>query len=120
MADAIADGQGFSQGSVQENNRAFVRYEQRQVQGLLDGLRGQNPDQYDTLIKSVNRSLNGPQRYTDLNLGRILDGVRQELGGDIDFANIEHRVAIGDAVNDAIQADRNVTCTGSRLKRASC
>lgn len=119
MANAIASGQGFSGGTVAQNDAAFVRYEQGIVQGLLDGLKVTDPDTYANVVGQSNSTLNSSLGHSK-QFNKVLDSVRSDLGRDIDFANKSDRIAIGDALTSAIRSDQKVTCTGSRIKRSSC
>ncbi len=115
-------------GSRVMNDRAFVRREQGLVQIMLDGLRTVDPAAYQQVVEEVNTTLNlnAFQNATSTALGndiayrRILDQVRSTIGHDINFADLNDRIAIGDALTDAVRGDEKVTCTGSRIRRDQC
>ncbi len=120
MFNAIRNGQGFSSGSIAENDAAFVRYEQGLVQGFLDGLNATDPGAYAKLVEESNATLNRRFGKSD-QYNSVLDSARSSLGVEaLDFANQDHRVAIGDALTSAIRSNEKVTCTGSRIKRSGC
>lgn len=120
MFDAIRRGEGFSQASVAENDRAFVRYEQGLVQGYLDGLKATNIRAYNSLVKESNNTLNSAFGHSR-QYNQILSSAREALGvSRLDFSDMTHRVAIGDAATAAVRADQNNTCTGSSIERSGC
>ena len=101
----------------------IVRQEQNAVQGALDGLRASDPKSYESLISEVNGLLNG-EGYSglagsvyssDREYQGVLDGVREQLGGDIDFANQDHREAIGMALIEHVRDATSTCTTGSRI-----
>jgi hypothetical protein len=53
---------------------------------------------------------------TDETYNRILDGVRSDLGRDIDFSIQSDREAIGKAVVDYIREHGGCDIAGSRIK----
>lgn len=88
----------------QQNDKDFVRFEQNKVQGYLDNLRNSDKRAYNILIHESNIGLNAPiestySSYTDPIYMRAVEQARSNLGLDrLDFSNIQHRVAIGDAL----------------------
>jgi RHS repeat-associated protein len=96
----------------QQNDKEFVRFEQNKVQGHLDNLRNSNKGAYNILIHESNIGLNAPiestySSYTDPIYMGAVEQARSSLGVDrLDFANMEHRVAIGDALMDYLRTGR--------------
>ncbi|GAB4520091.1 MAG: hypothetical protein Tsb0010_04390 [Parvularculaceae bacterium] len=103
VADAIRSGHAFSGGSRAQNDAAFVRFEQGLVQAELDSL---DSDTRASVVGEINSLLNGDTAASrlgnalgaDRNFQSVLSQVREQVGGDIDFGNIDHRIAIGDAL----------------------
>ncbi len=103
----------------------IVRKEQKAVQTFLDKLNSSNPNSYKSLVGEFNSLLNpngmlekvaGSVFSTDSAYGRILDGVRSDLGRDIDFAKQSDREAIGNAVIKNVRETGGCDIAGSRLK----
>ena len=102
----------------------LVHYEQTAVQAGLDSFAQNNPEGYASAIGEINGLLNGgllertasSQFASDRSYMRVLDGVREDLGRDIDFANQSDREAIGNAL--VRDARRSGACdqTGTRIK----
>lgn len=104
---------------------AMVSYEQGLVQEALDAYAGNDPAGYDEVITEINSLLNAggvlramssiiesDRRYT-----AILDGVRADLGRNIDFSNQSDREAIGNALIKEVRSSGGCSETGSRIKR---
>lgn len=89
------------------------------VQGYLDGLAATNPDVRGQVVQQSNATLNSSLGHSDAFID-VLNTVRENLGRDIDFANLDDRIAIGDAMTDAVRENQRVVCTGSRIERSSC
>lgn len=120
-AAQIRAGQLFAGGtSIRSNDRAFVRFEQRQLQGHLDAL---SPSARSSIVGEINGLLNGGALeglgsalgLTDRNVRSAVSGVQESLGRDIDFGNYDDRVALGDALTSMARENRNL-CTGSRIR----
>lgn len=100
----------------------MVHLEQSLVQKSLDGLRSSDPSLYLMVIDQANQSLNptGAQAAaqgffsTDAAFAKIVDKVRNDLGGKIDFANQSHREAIGNALVTYIRETGGCDVTGGR------
>jgi RHS repeat-associated protein len=84
----------------------LVHYEQSIVQAGLNSFAQSNPEGYANSIAEINGLLNSggstraaaSQFPSDRSYMRVLDGVRGNLGRDIDFANQSDREAIGNAL----------------------
>ena len=100
-----------------------VHMEQTAVQGALNGIREQNPNSYTTLIKEVNGLLNssgalralGSAYPSDASYQRVLDGVRRDIGRNIDFSKQSDREAIGNALVGELRNSGACTRTGSLI-----
>lgn len=123
LAAQIKSGGLFQGMSVRAADRVFVRLEQRQLQGYIDGL---SPANRESIVGEINGLLNGGALeglagvagLTDRNVRSALDGVREDIGGDIDFGNYEHRVKLGDALTDMARKNNGNLCrtTGTRIR----
>jgi len=97
----------------------MVHFEQSAVQGYLDGM---GAGARDSFIADMNDFLNTD--HPGVRAGRALDpmvsdaikSVREQIGGDIDFGNQEHREMIGREVVGRVREERTCT-TGSRICR---
>jgi len=104
----------------------MVRFEQRLVQAALDHLRANDVERYNRVMAEWRASLNGvvPMAAlgrSDRTYANALQEAKEDLDVDeIDPTNEDHRVAIGDALTDAIRRNERVVCTGSRIARDSC
>lgn len=101
----------------------LVQNEQTIVQGGLDKLQGSDPTGYGNLINEANSLLN-PQGFTatlgslaptDSAFAQVLDAVRKDLGGTIDFANQSHREAIGNKLIEHIRQNGGGDVAGKRI-----
>jgi RHS repeat-associated protein len=107
-----------------ELDHSTVHREQTVVQGELDALKKTSLFLYNHVIADINRVLNpdsvmrflGSIAETDETYNRILDGVRSDLGRDIDFSIQSDREAIGKAVVDYIREHGGCDIAGSRIK----
>jgi len=113
--DTIRSG---SLGSGPAVDAKMVHFEQSIVQKSLDALQVSDPDRYAGVISSANKSLNGIS--PDRNYGNVVNGVRKDLGRDIDFSKQSDREALGNALATAVRENSKVLCTGSRIARSSC
>jgi len=101
-AHLIASGDMSGPGLDQQ----LVHNEQTMVQGQLDNLKQSNPDAYNQTITEINGALNpgavgqfASTRFsTDKAYAGVLDGVRKDLGRNIDFSKKSDREAIGNAL----------------------
>lgn len=114
---------GTFQGSMRD--RDFVHREQTQVQGMLDGYRSSNPRAFSQSIGEVNSYMNSDRfakdvasffSTTDSAYLGVVNGVREKLGGRIDFSNQAHREAIGNALIGHIRSTGGCDVTGSHIK----
>jgi hypothetical protein len=74
---------------------------------------------YAPVIEEVNGRLNAGSptpKGTDRAYFKILEGVRKDLGGKIDFANQGHREAIGNALIRHIRQTGGCDVTGNKVK----
>jgi hypothetical protein len=122
-AEQIRSGQLYGSGSVRDNDRDFIHFEQSLVQKALDGLSASDPDSYRNLIEQTNDNLNsGPVArvagISDPNFAKGLAAAKEKLGGKIDFANQQHRETLGLAIAD-VARDSKALCmpTGTRIAR---
>jgi RHS repeat-associated protein len=85
----------------------LVHNEQSSVQSQLDGLQQSNPSAYNTTISEINGALNPSSSFsqkvssafpTDAAFQGVLNGVRKDLGRNIDFSKQGDREAIGNAL----------------------
>jgi hypothetical protein len=101
----------------------LVNMEQTRVQDRLDGLREANPAQYQKTIEELNGALNpgvlgqvGSSLFsTDRAYGAVLDGVRKDLGRDIDFSRQSDREAIGNALVKHIRQTGGCDVGGDKI-----
>lgn len=102
---------GRMTGSVPELDAKMVHLEQTAVQKGLNDFRRADPTAYGIAIKEINALLNGKSFVaaellgavgrlltSDGAYGKVLGGVRKNLGHDIDFENQKDREAIGNAL----------------------
>jgi RHS repeat-associated protein len=118
--EQIRSGQLQMSGSVQENDHAFVHFEQTLVQNALDELKASNPETYENLISTTNSRLNSElvgraARTTDPSFAKGLAAARERIGGDMDFANQVHREILGQSITEVARESTTV-CTGTRLR----
>jgi len=113
-------------GSLRGGNldARIVHREQTVVQAALDSFASSDSGAYKNLISEANSLLNpkgatqflGSRFSTDAAYNRILNGVRDTLGRDIDFSKQGDREAIGNAVIDHIRKSGGCDVTGSRIR----
>lgn len=101
----------------------IVHMEQSVVQSALEDFKAADAQAYRSTVSQVNDLLNGRVAglsgnvlATDRAYNRVLEGVRSELGRNIDFENQSDREAIGNAVIDHIRKSGGCDVTGSRIK----
>lgn len=102
----------------------IVNIEQTAVQRALDSLQKIDSALNTKMVGEINSLLNprggaslgSRVLATDRAYGRILGGVRKDLGRDIDFARQSDREAIGNAVIDHIRRTGGCDVTGTRIK----
>ncbi|HEY7811310.1 MAG TPA: RHS repeat-associated core domain-containing protein [Allosphingosinicella sp.] len=102
----------------------MIRREQSEVQSYLNKLSASDPRAYGSLISGVNGLLNdkgldaalASVYGTDRAYKGVLDRVRGQINGDINFANQSHRELIGSELVSAIRRGGGCDLTGSRIK----
>ena len=100
----------------------IVNREQTKVQGALDSLKKSDPAAYDKLVKESNAGLNPSENLRKAAFGTdkaylgVLDGVRKNLGRDIDFRKQSDREAIGNALIQHIRKTGGCDVAGAKLK----
>ena len=80
----------------------LINLEQTNVQTALNNLRITDPNRYKTVVFEINSLMNpkgisrslGRFYGSDRAYQKILDQVRSDLGGEIDFSNQAHREAL--------------------------
>jgi len=120
---AAADIQSGKMSGPDLDSR-MVHMEQSKVQGALDNLKKSDPAAYQTLIKESNAGLNptgglrtlGSRFATDKAYLGVLDGVRKQLGRDIDFSKQSDREAIGNALIQHIRKTGGCDVAGDKLQ----
>jgi hypothetical protein len=122
-ANQIRDGHLYSTGSVAQNTKDFVTFEQNNVQKALDAIKQHNPDQYQKELSEQNASLNGnltslAGRFTDPAVTRAIALTQQALGRSIDFGNQSDREALGNAIAGQVSRDAPF-CTGSHVVKCN-
>jgi RHS repeat-associated protein len=103
----------------------LINMEQKYVQSALDGFKSNNPKAYALAIGEINGLLNssgttkflGSTYPSDRSYMRVVDGVRKDLGRDINFAKQSDREAIGNALISQVRNSGGCTPTGSRVAR---
>jgi hypothetical protein len=98
--------------------------EESKVQGSLDSLKKSDPAAYKTLIAESNAGLNPTDRMrqvgsvyaTDKAYLSVLDGVRKQLGRNIDFSKQSDREAIGNALIQHIRKTGGCDVAGDKLQ----
>lgn len=101
----------------------MVNVEQTEVQKQLDGLRQSNLAAYDKVITEINGVLNpgvagqtaSSLFGTDRAFGKVLDGVRKDLGRNIDFSKQNDREALGNALIEHIRQTGGCDVGGNKL-----
>lgn len=113
-ASGILAGTEFSGGSIAANDAAFVRFEQGMVQDQLNALQSSDAGAFKSIVGEINGLLNASGAKSiaaglaDPNFQGVLNGVRESLGRDIDFANRSDRIAIGDALTKKTRENGNL------------
>lgn len=102
----------------------MVHMEQSKVQASLDSLKKSDPAAYSKLVTESNAGLNpsatlraiGSRFATEKAYLRVLDGVRKQLGRNIDFARQSDREAIGYALIQHIRKTGGCDVAGDKLE----
>lgn len=102
----------------------MVHMEQSKVQESLNSLKTSDPAAYQTLVKESNAGLNpsadmrrlGSVFGTDKAYMGVLDGVRKQLGRNIDFSKQGDREAIGNALIQHIRKTGGCDVAGDKLQ----
>jgi RHS repeat-associated protein len=121
-AAQIRSGTLYASGSVQDNDKDFIHFEQSIVQKALDGYAESDPDGYKDLINEINNMLNSrpvarAAGFSDPNFAKGLAAAKEQLGGKIDFANQQHREALGQSIADIARSTIKV-CVESGIFRS--
>ncbi len=103
-------------------DQQLVHNEQSAVQTQLDNLRQSNPAAYSQTITELNGALNpgkvgqfASTRFpTDAAYASVLNGVRKDLGRNIDFSKQSDREAIGNAVINHVRQTGGCDVNGER------
>jgi RHS repeat-associated protein len=121
----IGVARGLESGRIagERLDQRIVHREQSVVQEQLNGLQRANAAEYNRLIGETNSMLNprgaaaaAAGAYpSDRSYQQVLNGVRQDLGRDIDFSRQSDREAIGNALIDRVRASGACTSVGSRI-----
>lgn len=101
----------------------MVHMEQSNVQGSLDALKKSDPAAYKTLVAESNAGLNPTDRMrkvgsvysTDKAYLGVLDGLRKQLGRNIDFSKQGDREVIGNALIHHIRQKGGCDVTGDKV-----
>ena len=120
---AAADIQSGKMSGPDLDSR-MVHMEQSKVQGSLDSLKKSDPAAYKTLVAESNAGLNPTDRMrqvgsvypTDKAYLGVLDGVRKQLGRNIDFSKQGDREAIGNALIQHIRKTGGCDVAGDKLQ----
>lgn len=103
-------------------DQQLVHNEQSAVQGQLDNLQQSDAAAYKSTISEINSALNpgtvgqfASTRFaTDKAYAGVLDGVRKDLGRNIDFSKQSDREAIGNALIKHIRQTGGCDVNGSK------
>ena len=101
----------------------MVHTEQSKVQEALNKLQKRDLAAYNTLISESNAGLNptgttrnlGNRFPTDAAYLKVLDGVRKNLGRDINFKNQSDREALGNAIIQHVGQKGGCDVTGDKV-----
>ena len=102
---------GRIRGSGRDIDRKLVLDEQHFIQTDLIALSRRDRSLYSRFIEAINRNANrtgmlaGMNRLTDSTIVGAADGARKAIGGPINFANIAHRIIMGNMMLDAVRQD---------------
>jgi hypothetical protein len=118
----VADIQDGSLSGSDLDGR-LVHMEKTGVQNQIDGLREADPARHEKTIKEINGALNpglagqvaSSLFATDSAYGAVLDGVREDLGRDIDFSKQSDREAIGNALITHIRQTGGCDVGGDKI-----
>lgn len=103
-------------------DQRLVHNEQSEVQSQLDKLQKSDPAAYKSTISEINGALNPGATgqfastvfSTDKAYSSVLDGVRKDLGRDIDFSKQSDREAIGNALINHIRQTGGCDVNGKK------
>jgi hypothetical protein len=115
---------GTGQWGGRNLDARLVHYEQSLVQAGLDSFAQRNPEGYASAIGEINGLLNagGATEFaatrmpSDRSYMRVLNGVKENLGRDIDFGNQSDREAIGNALIKDARSSGACDQAGTRIK----
>lgn len=103
-------------------DQQLVHNEQSAVQSQLDSLQQSSPDAYKMTISEINGALNpgtasqffSTRFSTDKAYAGVLDGLRKDLGRDIDFSKQSDREAIGNALINHVRQTGGCDLNGKK------
>jgi hypothetical protein len=123
-----AEASAIQNGSLSGPNldQQLVHNEQSAVQGQLNNLQQSDPATYGKTISEINGALNpgaagqffSTRFATDKAYAAVLDGVRKDLGRNIDFSKQSDREAIANALIKHIR--QNGGCDVNGKKQSGC
>jgi RHS repeat-associated protein len=118
------EASAIQNGSLSGPNldQQLVHNEQSAVQGQLNNLQQSDPAAYTKTISEINGALNpgtfgqflSTRLATDKAYAGVLDGVRKDLGRNIDFSKQSDREAIGNAVINHVRQTGGCDVNGKR------
>lgn len=118
------EASAIQNGSLKGPNldQQLVHNEQNAVQAQLDSLKQSDPNAYNKTVTEINGALNPSaagtaESYvfsTDRAFQGVLDGVRNDLGRDIDFSKQSDREAIGNALIQNVRQTGGCALNGSK------
>jgi RHS repeat-associated protein len=119
-----AEATAIQNGSLKGPNldQQLVHNEQSSVQGQLDSLKQSDPNAYNKTITEINGALNpgslGKEAAslfsTDKAFQGVLDGVRKDLGRNVDFSKQSDREAIGNALINHVRQTGGCDVNGKK------
>ncbi len=121
------EAEAIQNGSLSGPNldQQLVHNEQSSVQDQLDDLQRSSPTGYMRIISDINGSLNSAVTQgleqlsgTDRAYAGVLEGVRNDLGRNIDFSKQSDRETIGNALVNHVRQTGGCDVNGS--KQAGC
>ncbi len=103
LAAGARGGQNFTRRTIANG--------QNDVQSLLDALQAESPETYAQVIEDLSSTLNptNPLLLNAINRNPFfaayeasLAGIRQQVGGNVDYSQLEHRLEIDAALDSLI------------------
>jgi RHS repeat-associated protein len=113
--DALVSGRIYAGWGRLAIDRAWVRFEQDQVEKQLDQL---SASERKGVVSNINSLFNLPNPVpgADSDFRQALGDTHRQLGRPIDFGRESDRVRLGDNMNDIARS--KAICTGSRIPGA--